>query len=100
MTDQRAVLLEAWNDLSATTDVLLASLEASDEDKAHEAVSVMLMQGLNYFGSNSVAMKQCFTVWDAIKLHIDRSDLTRALSQARRWRAQLDEIISIVGQEK
>ena len=89
-------MLAALQDLSRTTDILLKSLAASDDDKAHEAISVMLMQGMNYFGAHSPVMKQFFPVWDAIKSHIDRSDMPRALRQAQTWRTQLNEVMVIV----
>lgn len=89
-------MLTALRDLSITTDVLINGLAADDLDKGHEAVSVLLMQGMNYFGPKSSAMQQFFPAWDAIKNHIDRGDGPRAAGQARLWKTQLEELISIV----
>lgn len=95
MSDQKARTLAALGELSVTTDVLVQGLTSSHGDRAHEAICVMLMQGMDFFGRDSVAMKQFFPVWDAIKSHIDRADLPRALQQTETWRIQLREIISI-----
>ncbi len=83
MTKQSEAMLTALNELAITTDILIKGLSDSDLDKAHEAVSVMLMQGMDFFGPESTAMKQFFPVWDAIKSYIDRSDVPQALGQAR-----------------
>lgn len=89
-------MLTALRDLSITTDVLVNGLAAGNLDKGREAVSVLLMQGMNYFGPKSTVMQQFFPVWDAIKDHIDRSDGPRAMGQARLWKTQLEEVIAIV----
>ena len=96
MTEQQEAALQALGELQTTTGILLAYLVASDAEKSHEAISVMLMQGMEYFGAESPAMQQFFPVWDAIKTHIDNSDLQRAEGQARTWETQLLEMIEIV----
>ncbi|MBL6768851.1 MAG: hypothetical protein ISQ20_05145 [Alphaproteobacteria bacterium] len=96
MTDEHQDLLQAWDVLGETTDILLDSLLSKDMDKSHEAVSVLLMQAMNTFGQEHPVFQQCFPVWDAIKSHIDANNLERALSQARTWKKQLDEIKAII----
>lgn len=96
MMNSKEAKLAALRDLSITTDALVNGLAAGDLGKGHEAVSVLLMQGMNHFGPKSTAMQQFFPVWDAIKSHIDRGDATQALGQARLWNGQLHEVISIV----
>lgn len=98
MTKQSEAMLNALHELAITTDILITSLSGNDLDKAHEAISVLLMQGVHFFGAESAAMQQFFPVWDAIKNHIDRSDVPRALGQARTWKTQLHEVVSLVKQ--
>ncbi len=98
MTTQSEAMLAALQELATTTDILIKALSDNDSDKAHEAISVLLMQGMDFFGPKSTAMQQFFPVWDAIKSHIDRHDVQRALSQSRTWKTQLHEVISIVKQ--
>ena len=38
--------------LAETTDILLGFLEDKDEGKSHEAITILLMQGLNLLGAN------------------------------------------------
>jgi len=98
MTKQQEAMLTALQDLAITTDILIKGLSDNDLDKAHEAVSILLMQGMDFFGAQSTAMQQFFPVWDAIKRHIDQGDVPRALGQARTWKTQLHEVISLVKQ--
>lgn len=98
MTKQQDAMLTTLQDLAITTDILIKGLSDKDLDKAHEAVSILLMQGMDFFGAESPAMQQFFPVWDSIKSHIDRSDVPLALGQARTWKAQLHEVISLVKQ--
>lgn len=98
MDDKRQGMLGALRDLAQTTDVLIRSLERQDLEKAHEAISVLLMQGMDYFGPASALMQQCFPVWDAVRSHIDRGDAALALGQSQVWSRQLDEVIAIVEQ--
>ncbi len=98
MTDPQQTMLAALRDLAQSTEVLTRSLDDHDLEKAHEAISVLLMQGLTYFGPESPAMQQFFPVWDAIKNHIDHRDVLRASEQVQVWDRQLHEVISIVEQ--
>ena len=98
MTTQSEAMLAALQELATTTDILIKALSDNDSDKAHEAISVLLMQGMDFFGQESTAMQQFFPVGDAIKSYINRHDVQRALSQSRTWKIQLHEVISIVKQ--
>lgn len=99
MTNEQLELSEAWDILGETTDILLTSLISEDMDKSHEAVSVLLLQAMNIFGPDHTVFQQCFPVWDAIKLHIDANNQERALSQARTWKKQLDEVKAIISSQ-
>ena len=74
MTNEHQELLQAWDVLGETTDILLDSLLSKDMDKSHEAVSVLQMQAMNIFGQEHPVFQQCFPVWDAIKSHIDENN--------------------------
>lgn len=89
-------MLNQLNELQNTTEVLRDSLANSDLDKAHEAISVMLMQGMDFFGPEHPAMKQFFPVWDMIKRHIDAGNIHEASGQTSTWGRQLGEIIELV----
>lgn len=89
-------MMKALNELQSTTGVLYEALMRSDLDKAHEAISIMLMQGIDLFGQEHPAMQQFFPVWDAIRQHIDDSNVDRALAQTDTWKLQLTEVIEIV----
>jgi hypothetical protein len=78
------------------TDDVIDCLTAGEEENAHTALTYLLMTALQSLGPESVAMKQLFPVLDAIKKHIDASDLGRALNQTRVFRAQLKEIIDVI----
>lgn len=84
------------NDLKATTSKLVSALQADDLDKAHEAVSVLLMQGMGHLGIDHPAMKQFMPVWSAIESHISEGRVDSALGQSEHWNRQLDEVISYV----
>ena len=88
--------IDALNVLQETTNVLLDALRKGDLAKAHEAVSVLLMQGIDFYGLNHPVIQQCLPVWDAIKGHIDRGDTRRALEQTETWGHQLTEVIELV----
>ena len=96
MNSQINPMLFALNDLDKTTDRLIEALQNSDTDKAHEAISIMLMQGMDHFGPDHIAMQQFFPVWNIIKGHIDGQNIVGALFQTETWQSQLHEIIVIV----
>lgn len=81
-----------------SNQVLKAALSRCDDDKAHEAISVMLMQAMALFGAESVAMKRFFPVMDVIKQRIDNLDLEGALRQAETFELQLIEIQQLMKQ--
>ena len=83
MNDNKTKVLETLADLATTTQILTGHLSASDEDKSHEAISVLLMQGLHQLGPEAPAMQQFFPVFDTVKRRIDASDLEGALGQAK-----------------
>ena len=68
MNKQQEAMLAALEELRKTTSILLSALNSFDRDKAHEAITIMLMQGMDFFGPKSTAMQQFFPVWDAIKV--------------------------------
>jgi len=86
--------LEAWLE---TLNILIQRLADKEEDLAQEAVSVLLLQGLELFGGpDSVLMQQCFPVLDAIKRALDRQDLHAAVGQAFTLQTQLLEVLELV----
>lgn len=87
---------DALDQLKATTQVLLQALRNKDLDKGHEAISVLLTQGMTMLGRDSPVMQQFFPVWDAIEKHINRLNVADALGQTEIWDRQLDEVIAIV----
>ncbi|MBC7619871.1 MAG: hypothetical protein H7293_12960 [Candidatus Saccharibacteria bacterium] len=96
MTNQNEAMLNALQEPLITTDILTTALSSGNLEKGHEAISVMLMQGMDMFGAESAAMQQFCPVWDAIKGHIDRGDAEQALEQSNVWMLQLREVLSIV----
>jgi len=98
MNETNSNMIQSLEDVavSATTQILINHLSAFDEGKSHEAISVLLMQGLTLLGQKSVAMQQFFPVFDTIKRRMDSSDLQGALGQAREFQTQLNEIISLI----
>ena len=95
MTNEQMQPIDILDIFEETTDILLDALSRSDFDKAHEAISILLMQGMDMYGIEHPLMQQCFPVWDAIKNHIDSEDIARALSQTKTWKKQLAEVRSI-----
>jgi hypothetical protein len=96
MTDQKQQMLNAFDDLGQTTQILINALLRGDNDKSFEAITILLQQGLTYFGAESVVMQQFFPVFDQIKRHIDAADLNSALGQTRVFERQLNEVVELV----
>jgi hypothetical protein len=96
VNNQKQQFLSALDDLSQTVQILTGALTTGDSDKSHEAVTILLQQGLMYFGAESEVMKQFFPVFDRIKRHIDANNLSSALGQTRVFEQQLGEVITIV----
>ena len=85
--------LSLW---TLTLNVVIERLTSADGD-AHEALTVLMMQGLHLFGGpKSPVMQQFFPVLNSIKAKLDDSDLDGALSTANRLREQLDEVRMLV----
>ena len=93
--NQETVLrnLAAW---SETLDVLIQHLTAVNEDASREAVFVLLLQGLGFFGGPEGPMSHLFPVVDSIRSKIDKPDLEGALRQATLFRQQLNEVRVLV----
>ncbi len=89
-------MVNALNEFKTTTEILLQALRTDDLEKAHEAVSVLLMQGMTMLGQEHPAMQQFFPVWNAIETHVTSGNVDRALGQAETWSRQLEEVIKIV----
>ncbi len=82
--------------LLETVEILTAALEKKDDDKAHEAVSVLLMQCMTTYGQDHPVMQQFFPVMDTIKRRIDSMELDAALRQTKIFEGQLHEVKEIV----
>ena len=93
-------MINVLNEFKITTRILLQALRVGDLEKAHEAVSVLLLQGMTMLGRDHPAMQQFFPVWNAIETYINSEKLDRALGQAETWSRQLDEIIEILQAER
>ena len=88
--------IEVLKELEKTTDVLLDALHNKDTDKATEAITIMLHQGMDGFGKVSPTMNNLFPVWDAIYTHIQNENIERAMSQTNTWKTQLKELMGLV----
>jgi hypothetical protein len=81
--------LDSWR---ANLDILLRHLAADDKDGSREAVFILLLQGLGFFGGPEGPMMHLFPVVDSIRIKIDKSDLDGASRQALIFRQQLEEV--------
>lgn len=91
---QRA--LAVMDTLIETIDILMTHLSEADGDKAHEAISVMLMQVLHVGGLGSDFMQQVFPVMDRLQRLIVSSNLGEALAQAELFKTQLQEVQQLI----
>jgi hypothetical protein len=82
--------------LLETVSILNTALEDEDDDKAHEAVSVLLMQCMANYGQDHPVMQQFFPVMDSIKRSIDSMELETAQRQSKLFEGQLHEVREIV----
>ena len=82
--------------LRETCSILKNALQDDDDDKAHEAVSVLLMQAMQFLGKDSPIMAQFFPPMDIIKRRIDAMDLEGALRQTEIFDRQLSEIMDLM----
>jgi hypothetical protein len=86
----------AIDDLLETVGILSRALNAKNDGKAHEAVSVLLTQCMTTYGPDHPIMKQFFPVMDVIKQRIDSMELDAALRQTKLFEGQLQEVKKIV----
>jgi hypothetical protein len=91
--------MHAIVELCASVDILIGFLSQRDDDKAFEAISIILLQTLDSFDRDSVATQQFLPVYDVIKASIDAMDLDGALRQAQIFRKQLEDLKNLVGAE-
>ena len=87
---------EVLQEIQQSTEVLLRALDANDAEKATEAITVMLHQGMDGFGKVSPTMNSLFPVWNAIYTHIQNGDIGRAVSQTNTWKTQLKDLMGLV----
>lgn len=72
------------NDLIYAMEVLRDAVSAKDRDKAHEAVTVFLMEFASFFGVQSNFFKRTFPLLEQLKGHIEseRFDEAETLATA------------------
>ena len=98
MSDQKERALRSLDELISTGDILLKNLRASDKDNgdsAMEAISVMVMQLFNSFGSAHPVSKKLFPAMDVIKSRIDQANYVGALWDTENFIKSLREIREI-----
>jgi hypothetical protein len=95
-----AAIVTQCDELIATVEILIATLSAADVDKSNEAVTILLMQAMDYLGphsgANPIVMQQLFPVMDRIKHQIVGADLAGARRQSALFKKQLLEIRQII----
>ena len=80
-----------------TIDVLIQRLRLGKADEAHQALVVVMMEGLSRFGGpESEVMQECFPPLDRIKRQIDAADLDGAHRLTLHLRRQLGEVLDLV----
>lgn len=92
MKSHNQTMMQTLDVLLETIGVLKAALSDQDDDKAHEAVSVLLMQCMSLLGPDSSVMQHFFPVMDAIKRRIDAEDIEGGLEQTVIFERQLNDI--------
>ena len=95
----KAALLNSFDDLVATSEILLAHLcDDSDEtgDKPMEAISVMLIQLARDFGNQKIIMQQLLPAMDLIKNRIDDKNFVGAIWDTKELIKALKEIRSLI----
>jgi|SRR5579871_885003 len=99
MSDLKDKALASLDELLSTGEILRKKLHVSDKDNgdgATEAISVMLMQLLHFYGPTHPAAKQLFPAMDRIKARIDQANYVGALSDVEYLIESLKEIREIV----
>jgi hypothetical protein len=93
MNSHNQTMMQTLDVLLETIGILKAALSDQDDDKAHEGVSVLLMQCMSLLGLDSPVIQHFFSVMDAIKRRIDTEDLDRGgLEQTLIFERQPNEI--------
>jgi hypothetical protein len=93
------IMPDRLREISISLWYLVDALIARDNDKAFEAISVTLLQTMEFYGPDDIAAKEFFPVYEVIKDRIDAGDLDGALRQTRRLLKQIDEVFSIIAQQ-
>ena len=75
-----------------TVDILIEHLSEADEDQAHEAISVLLLQVMVFDGPDSAVMQLLFPVLDRLQRLIACSNFADALKQSTLFKTQLQEV--------
>ena len=78
--------------LIETVDILIKHLSEADEDKSHEAISVMLLQVMHFGAPDSDFMQLLFPVMDRLQRLIVSSNRGEALEQADLFKTQIQEV--------
>lgn len=98
MNEQQQQALAALDTLLETVDVLIPALARQDEEKGHEAVTILLTQAMQIYGTEHPVFQQFFPIMDTIERRISSHDLEGAHRQAALFRTQLVEIKDIIVQ--
>jgi len=99
MHPQQRRLLAIFDDLLETARILHGKLLQAHQDNgdgAHEAISVMLMQTMNYFGADSPAFQQLFPAMEQVKRRIDTANYVGAIWAAEDLTKALREIRALI----
>ena len=95
-TNNQQQALALIDTLIDTVDILRTHLSEADGDKAHEAISVMLMQVVHVGGPGSGFMRLLSPVMDRLQRLIASSNLGVALEQAELFKTQMLEIRQLI----
>ena len=79
-----------------TMGILVNALISENNEKSHEAISVLLLQVIDIYGTDSLIYQQYFPVIDAIKNQIDAFNYSAALNQSQVFSRQLNEVKNII----
>lgn len=96
MSESQRQALAAIDILLETIGVLIPALARQDDDKAYEAVTILLTQALEIYGPEHPIFQQFFPVMDTIEKRISTQDIVGALRQSELFRSQLHEIKGLI----
>ncbi len=94
--------IAAFDDLLETSRILrqkLGTSGADNGDGAHEAITIMLHQMIDYFGLESVAAQQLFPAMDTIKRRIDSGNYVEAICDTEYLTKSLQEIRDLINSQ-